>query len=708
MDPATPDSHELERGNPANSSRSTPGTLIGDWHDVDVDSNAGSRSSRGRLLNSTSEPVLPVLGPRGFVQPASPSLLSSDKRHSGNFSSAAIVEASAAIQAWWRLHRKSLAPQEPASSPPWPGNVHQPPRMLHPSTAATVISRCFKRWRYRATFSFFRKLLGFRNAGDPRSVLKALLPCESHLLEPALQARVRLRLAGPWPLWPPSVVFRVYVQSPLSDVNAFAPRDYEGERCRAERASIAAAACAARSTLPRCTTSLPVPEAVLDYNDSVAALTSLALAGQAAPPPSSLPSRSHIAITARDHRATASAAACVVRVGRSLFPAVIREGAADARIADLLAVKSCTATTTSSTSSGFSRSSLSSTSSSLCTTGLAQSSSLLSIGAPVDSVMMTRAAGGGQITRGGGDATCTVLLSSSHITSSPEASSFFASRPNCGNNNNNTNACDYPSDVHGGSALAGWYTRDDGRLNGWRPITEAILGQLTVGMGGGGGYSLGIGGVRGRRSASRRSCHGTGRRGHRTPGSGGGDDAQPRPPLTPAHVLARVEAAARSKRRQWMVRLYLGSQAATGSDEAITGAMQGGGDGEIDDHDRAAAAASQPMARVDASQSPPATLSPFDSTWTQTELQDEMAQTSPGLADLSGRLLELRDHPDPGLQPAQRQPQQPQHQHRLSAADLDTVDEAFLLQWSDGLDFDSYMASWRSLGTTVAVPMQHR
>ena len=52
------------------------------------------------------------------------------------------------------------------------------------------------------------------------------MPKETELLDPAVGARVRFRLSGDYPVWPPAILFRIYLTAPLCDVNAFAPREY--------------------------------------------------------------------------------------------------------------------------------------------------------------------------------------------------------------------------------------------------------------------------------------------------------------------------------------------------------------------------------------------------------------------------------------------------------------------------------------------------
>jgi hypothetical protein len=121
------------------------------------------------------------------------------------------------------------------ASPPSPSTVPSP-FPPSPSTCARAAARAARfllSSRYRRDFRYLASLLRFRNAGDPRALLRSVVGGgEAALLDPALGLRARLRLAGDFPTWPPRLVFRIVANTPVCDVNSFAPRAYADDRAR--------------------------------------------------------------------------------------------------------------------------------------------------------------------------------------------------------------------------------------------------------------------------------------------------------------------------------------------------------------------------------------------------------------------------------------------------------------------------------------------
>lgn len=148
-------------------------------------------------------------------------------------------------------------------------------------TPGQIIQRAWRAYKHKQAFRQVRELLRFRNAGDPAAMLASICPTEAALLDSAVGASMRFRLgvaplayslpglsaagaieriarrraaelpsgssdvahrphalagAAQWPdeedatvhaaYWPPTVYFKVYISSPLCDINAFAPRRY--------------------------------------------------------------------------------------------------------------------------------------------------------------------------------------------------------------------------------------------------------------------------------------------------------------------------------------------------------------------------------------------------------------------------------------------------------------------------------------------------
>jgi hypothetical protein len=55
-------------------------------------------------------------------------------------------------------------------------------------------------------------------------LLKVINPVEAQLLDPAVGAHVRFRLGGLD--WPPQIYYKIFLHSPVCDVNSYAPRNY--------------------------------------------------------------------------------------------------------------------------------------------------------------------------------------------------------------------------------------------------------------------------------------------------------------------------------------------------------------------------------------------------------------------------------------------------------------------------------------------------
>ncbi|CAN0229488.1 unnamed protein product, partial [Laminaria digitata] len=69
-----------------------------------------------------------------------------------------------------------------------------------------------------------RNVIGFKLAGDPRLLLRAINPGEAALFDRAAGVHVRFRLGGY--TFPPSIYYKVYTHQPVADIGSFAPRAY--------------------------------------------------------------------------------------------------------------------------------------------------------------------------------------------------------------------------------------------------------------------------------------------------------------------------------------------------------------------------------------------------------------------------------------------------------------------------------------------------
>jgi hypothetical protein len=74
-------------------------------------------------------------------------------------------------------------------------------------------------------YRYYRDLVSFRHRGDPGLLLRCINPHESSLIaDRASGAVVRFRLGGSQ--FPPVVYYKIYLRSSVTDIGAFAPRDY--------------------------------------------------------------------------------------------------------------------------------------------------------------------------------------------------------------------------------------------------------------------------------------------------------------------------------------------------------------------------------------------------------------------------------------------------------------------------------------------------
>ncbi|KAJ1481383.1 hypothetical protein T484DRAFT_2730790 [Baffinella frigidus] len=91
--------------------------------------------------------------------------------------------------------------------------------------AAFVIQRSFRRFINVRIYKYYRNLVNFRHRGDPGLLLRCINPQEAALTQDrASGAVVRFRLGGA--MFPPIVYYKIFVRSAVTDVGAFAPRDY--------------------------------------------------------------------------------------------------------------------------------------------------------------------------------------------------------------------------------------------------------------------------------------------------------------------------------------------------------------------------------------------------------------------------------------------------------------------------------------------------
>lgn len=86
------------------------------------------------------------------------------------------------------------------------------------------VQRCWRSFTNRRIFAYLKETLLFREQGDPRELLRCINPREASQFDVAARIHVRFRLGGT--LFPPAIYYKIYTHAPVTDVGAFAPRDY--------------------------------------------------------------------------------------------------------------------------------------------------------------------------------------------------------------------------------------------------------------------------------------------------------------------------------------------------------------------------------------------------------------------------------------------------------------------------------------------------
>lgn len=93
---------------------------------------------------------------------------------------------------------------------------------------ARIIQDAWKKYWYRKVFVYYKNLIDFRQRGTPATLLRSINPAEAQLAEAAAGLHVRFRLGGS--TFPPLIFYKIYTHRPVTDIGAFAPRDYVEEK----------------------------------------------------------------------------------------------------------------------------------------------------------------------------------------------------------------------------------------------------------------------------------------------------------------------------------------------------------------------------------------------------------------------------------------------------------------------------------------------
>eukprot|EP00931_Biecheleriopsis_adriatica_P056719 TRINITY_DN33629_c0_g1_i1.p1 TRINITY_DN33629_c0_g1~~TRINITY_DN33629_c0_g1_i1.p1 ORF type:complete len:579 (+),score=84.49 TRINITY_DN33629_c0_g1_i1:70-1806(+) len=142
------------------------------------------------------------------------------------------------IQRAWRVyHQRSRSPSEDDMDVRLllslgTDGVEELDLIRHAKMLASAARKIQHAWRgiqdYRV-YETLRDTIGScRRSGDPYLLLRAVLPRESMLLDPAMQIHARFRLGGT--RFPPSIYYKIYTHGNIVDLCSFAPRNYHAAR----------------------------------------------------------------------------------------------------------------------------------------------------------------------------------------------------------------------------------------------------------------------------------------------------------------------------------------------------------------------------------------------------------------------------------------------------------------------------------------------
>ncbi|XP_030056130.1 protein MFI isoform X1 [Microcaecilia unicolor] len=90
--------------------------------------------------------------------------------------------------------------------------------------AAIIIQRAWRRHVDIQVFTYYKNLIMFQRKGDPRILLKCIIPREAELLDAAAGIHVRFRLGGV--TFPPNIYYKIFTHRPIADICANSPKDY--------------------------------------------------------------------------------------------------------------------------------------------------------------------------------------------------------------------------------------------------------------------------------------------------------------------------------------------------------------------------------------------------------------------------------------------------------------------------------------------------
>lgn len=98
--------------------------------------------------------------------------------------------------------------------------------MYHHQIAAIKIQKAWNRYKQRKIYKNYRDLIKFHNEGKPKILIQSVAQSESYLCDGATKLFIKFRLAGK--TYPPHIVYKIYTDANICDINSFGPRNYHG------------------------------------------------------------------------------------------------------------------------------------------------------------------------------------------------------------------------------------------------------------------------------------------------------------------------------------------------------------------------------------------------------------------------------------------------------------------------------------------------
>ena len=89
------------------------------------------------------------------------------------------------------------------------------------------IQKLWRSYKQRQLYQNYRDLIKFHNEGKPQILINSVAKSESYLCDGATQLFIRFRLAGK--TFPPHIVYKIFTDANICDINSFGPRNYFGE-----------------------------------------------------------------------------------------------------------------------------------------------------------------------------------------------------------------------------------------------------------------------------------------------------------------------------------------------------------------------------------------------------------------------------------------------------------------------------------------------